>query len=229
MLQGPYLLRRGFLLIALLSGLSVYGAQQRRASSQHGVSIKAGCGVLSVVPIADGALRVRCAPAPAADSTSLVLIHPASDVRFSIRRTAASVTLATTRLTATYLQRTGTLRFADAKGRILLEELPGSRRVIPSSVQGQPTLTSEDRFRSSEDEHIFGSGQFQDGFLDIRDLPRRLTQVNSQISIPFLLSSKGYGLLWHNYGLTNLNPADEHVTLAGEASGNATTAAVTTA
>ncbi len=230
MLQESHRLRRGFLWIALLSGLSVYAAQQRQASAQLGVSIKADCGVLSVVPIADGALRVRCSPAPAAaDSTSLVLIHPASDVRHSIRRTAASVTLATARLTATYDRKTGTLRFSDAKGRILLEELPGSRRVNPSSVQGHSTLTAEDRFRSPADEHIFGSGQFQDGFLDIRDLPRRLTQVNSQISIPFLLSSKGYGLLWHNYGLTNLNPADEHVTLAREASGNTTTAAVTTA
>jgi alpha-D-xyloside xylohydrolase len=33
----------------------------------------------------------------------------------------------------------------------------------------------------------------QDGHLNLRGLPRRLTQVNTQISLPFLLSSKGYG------------------------------------
>ena len=64
----------------------------------------------------------------------------------------------------------------------------------------------EQDFISPPDEHLFGSGEFQDGYLDIRDLPRRLTQVNSQIAIPFLLSSKGYGILWHNYGLTHLYP-----------------------
>jgi alpha-D-xyloside xylohydrolase len=227
--QPSCLLKLGLCLIPLLSGSGVYAAQTRQASPQQGVSFQADCGVLSIVAIADGALRVRCAPAPALDSTSLVLIHPASDVRQSIRRTATSVTLATARMTAAYDRVTGTLRFFDAKGRLLLEEVPGSRRVRPSSTQGQPTLTAEVRFRSPADEHLFGSGQFQDGFLDIRDLPRRLTQVNSQIAIPFLLSSKGYGLLWHNYGLTTLNPADEHLTLAREASGSTTTAAVTTA
>ena len=77
-------------------------------------------------------------------------------------------------------------------------------------------------------EHLFGSGEFQDGFLDIRDLPRRLTQVNSQIAIPFLLSSNGYGILWHNYGLTDLNPADERVVLTRSSTGKETAADVTT-
>ena len=78
------------------------------------------------------------------------------------------------------------------------------------------------------DEHIFGSGQFQDGFLDIRDLPRRLTQVNTQISIPFLFSSRGYGLLWHNYGLTDLNPTANRLELSRAAVGATSTDAVTT-
>ena len=59
-------------------------------------------------------------------------------------------------------------------------------------------------FVSPKDEYIYGTGQFQDGYLNIRGLTRRLTQVNTQISIPFILSSKGYGLLWNNYGLTDL-------------------------
>jgi alpha-D-xyloside xylohydrolase len=40
-----------------------------------------------------------------------------------------------------------------------------------------------------------------------------LTQVNSQIAIPFIYSGKGYGLLWHQYGLTDFNPADNFITL----------------
>ena len=86
----------------------------------------------------------------------------------------------------------------------------------------------EQDFISPPGEHLFGSGEFQDGFLDIRDLPRRLTQVNSQIAIPFLLSSKGYGILWHNYGLTDLNPADERVVLTRSSTGKETAADVTT-
>jgi len=69
------------------------------------------------------------------------------------------------------------------------------------------------RFRSAADECLYGLGQFQDGFTNIRGLSRRLTQVNTQISIPMLLSSKGYGVLWNNYGLTDYNPCDRQVTL----------------
>lgn len=75
-----------------------------------------------------------------------------------------------------------------------------------------------------KDEYIYGTGQFQDGYLNIRGLTRRLTQVNTQISIPFILSSKGYGLLWNNYGLTDFNPADQFVELTpANASGEAVT------
>ena len=68
-------------------------------------------------------------------------------------------------------------------------------------------------FDTSDDDYQFGLGQFQDGYSNIRGLSRRLTQVNTQISIPMLLSSKGYGVLWNNYGLTDFNPATESVKL----------------
>ena len=74
---------------------------------------------------------------------------------------------------------------------------------------GEATLA----FLSPKDEALFGLGQFQDGFLNLRGLSRRLTQVNTQISIPMLLSSKGYGVLWNNYGLTDFNPCSQSVRL----------------
>ena len=73
-------------------------------------------------------------------------------------------------------------------------------------------------FRSVKDERLFGLGQFQDGYSNVRGLSRRLTQVNTQISIPMLLSSKGYGVLWNNYGLVEFNPSDQKVTLKPQTS-----------
>ena len=74
---------------------------------------------------------------------------------------------------------------------------------------GEATLT----FLSPKDEYLFGLGQFQDGYSNVRGLSRRLTQVNTQISIPMLISSKGYGILWNNYGLTEFNPCSQSVSL----------------
>ena len=78
---------------------------------------------------------------------------------------------------------------------------------------GRATLS----FLSPKDEHLYGLGQFQDGYSNVRGLSRRLTQVNTQISIPMLLSSKGYGLLWNNYGLVDFNPGDHNVRLVKRA------------
>ena len=41
-------------------------------------------------------------------------------------------------------------------------------------------------------------GQHQEGIFNVRGVPIRLHQANTNISIPFLLSSKGYGILWNN-------------------------------
>lgn len=84
----------------------------------------------------------------------------------------------------------------------------------------EPTLTTEQGarliIRNFKDEFLYGMGQFQDGYNNIRGLSRRLTQVNTQISIPMLLSSRGYGVLWNNYGLTEYNPLPHKVTLLRE-------------
>ena len=93
-----------------------------------------------------------------------------------------------------------------------------SGRVVFTATQhqlcnGKATLA----FCSPQDEYLFGLGQFQDGYSNVRGLSRRLTQVNTQISIPMLLSSKGYGILWNNYGMTEFNPADQCVALKKKA------------
>jgi len=116
-------------------------------------------------------------------------------------------------LTVEFDKQSQTLLFKDSKGNILLQEKAGGRTMQRSSVQGEPTYIVEQHFVSPPDEYLYGTGQFQDGYLNVRGLERRLTQVNTQISIPFILSSKGYGLLWNNYGLTNFNPADNSVSL----------------
>ena len=94
-----------------------------------------------------------------------------------------------------------TVSIKDSNGRVVFKatghQLKG----------GEATLT----FLSPKDDHQYGLGQFQDDYSNVRGLSRRLTQVNTQIAIPMLLSSKGYGILWNNYGLTEFNPASQSV------------------
>ena len=105
--------------------------------------------------------------------------------------------------------------------RLMLKDRQG--RVVFTATGHQMAGTEATlTFASPRDEHLFGLGQFQDGFVDVRGLSRRLTQVNTQISLPMLLSSKGYGVLWNNYGLTEFNPCGQSVPLTSHLSPLAT-------
>ena len=101
----------------------------------------------------------------------------------------------------------------DAKGQVLRIKNKKGQTVFTARQHklenGNATLS----FDSPSDDYQFGLGQFQDGYTNVRGLSRRLTQVNTQISIPMMISSKGYGILWNNYGLTEFNPSDQSVRL----------------
>ncbi|MDE7117959.1 MAG: glycosyl hydrolase family 31, partial [Bacteroidaceae bacterium] len=82
-----------------------------------------------------------------------------------------------------------------------------------ATVAGENTHEATLMMESPVDESLYGLGQFQDGYVNVRGLSRRLTQVNTQISVPMFLSNKGYGVLWNNYGMTEFNPAEQSVAL----------------
>lgn len=185
-------------------------------------------GVLTLRPLADGAIRVRFTNLPLAEQPSLVLLKDLPEVHFSVKKTASRISISTKSLQAVFDLKTQALTFIDEAGKVILQEKPGTRSLRANSDAPDGDEVAEQSFISPYTEYLFGSGQFQDGYLNIRGLPRRLTQVNTQISIPFLLSSRGYGILWHNYGLTNLNPADTPIALTRASTGATSGVDVTT-
>lgn len=103
------------------------------------------------------------------------------------------------------------VEIANRKGQVVFVATEHSLR--NATVAGMDTHEAQLTFDSPKGECLYGLGQFQDGYTNVRGLSRRLTQVNTQISIPMLLSSRGYGILWNNYGLTDFNPAERFVKL----------------
>ncbi|HQD21776.1 MAG TPA: glycoside hydrolase family 31 protein, partial [Arachnia sp.] len=94
------------------------------------------------------------------------------------------------------------LRFQDADGRVVLEEIGDggalmlrAREYRPSAFGGAALRA---RFASDPDEHIAGMGLYQQPFVDLKGTTLELAHRNSQTSVPFLQSSSGYGFLWNN-------------------------------
>ena len=54
------------------------------------------------------------------------------------------------------------------------------------------------KFDSNDGEKIFGMGQYQQAYMDLKECTLELAQRNSQISVPFAVSNLGYGMLWNN-------------------------------
>ena len=54
------------------------------------------------------------------------------------------------------------------------------------------------KFESHDGEKIFGMGQYQQRNMDMKGCVLELAQRNSQITVPFAVSSLGYGFLWNN-------------------------------
>ena len=103
------------------------------------------------------------------------------------------------------------IRFLNQRGEVLTEEYWRNRNrinryCVPLRVDARelkPVMGSCDyeltaRFEAYDDEKIFGMGQYQEKHLDKKGATLELAQRNSQASVPFYVSSRGYGFLWNN-------------------------------
>lgn len=193
------------------------------------INIAFETGTLSISPLYENAVRVRFINNDQAPLPELVLTPVSTIPVYKISESSSQIEIKLNRLKVLVDRYTGKLTFSDEKGKIFLSEIAGSRKLQPDSILSEPCFAAEQSFDSPSDEYIFGLGQFQDGQYNLKGITRRLTQVNTQIAIPFIYSSKGYGLLWHQYGLTDFNPADNYIRLQKQQSaGNDQMAEVTT-
>ena len=113
------------------------------------------------------------------------------------------VILSTQQLRVTVERDSSAVVFQDAQGRVLVRESasPAPREVAPVTVDREHAFRVSAYFDLAQDEGLYGMGQHQTGLLNQRGIDLLLTQDNTNITIPFLISSRGYGLLWNNASL----------------------------
>ena len=185
-------------------------------------------GALQILALGDRAFRVRFQPQSTAEVPASPILA-SSPAPSATERTEAGGKVRL-RLPGIICEvaADGRLQFFDRDGGLLLSEAADGRRLTETRLGDDVVHIAEQAFESPADEHLYGTGCFQDGALNLRARPRRLTQVNSQISLPFILSSRGYGLLWHNRGMAELNPPGSFVPLVQQSTGDAQVENVTT-
>jgi alpha-D-xyloside xylohydrolase len=119
----------------------------------------------------------------------------------------------------------GNVSFYDPAGKRITAETPGGRTFEASVEQGETVHRVGQRWASQPDESLYGLGQNQLGLVDIKGFDQDLWQHNTSIVVPFLASSKGYGILWDNLSYTRFGdlrpwrpiPAADFRTTVGKA------------
>ncbi len=92
--------------------------------------------------------------------------------------------------------------FKNSDGKVLIKEISNggalqlkARHFKPLQGGGYRLKAS---FNASPDEKIYGMGQYQQEVLNLKGCNLELAHRNSQASVPFYISSEGYGFFWHN-------------------------------
>jgi len=188
-------------------------------------------GTLSISPLTDNAVRIKFYKGAEETLPELVFTSAGATPAFQVIDSPSKIEIKANKIIVLLDKLTGKLSYTDNAGKVFLSEKADARKLTSDLIQGEACFAVEQSFESPADESIFGLGQFQDGQYNLKNVARRLTQVNTQIAIPFIYSSKGYGLLWHQYGLTDFNPADNFIALQKQeqsTTGNSQMAEVTT-
>ncbi|MES2120778.1 MAG: TIM-barrel domain-containing protein [Pseudomonadota bacterium] len=191
------------------SGVVVMPAQGSEAAVRLDVY---GDGLIRVTSTAD----MNVEPQP----SLMVTARPVSS-GFTVTEAPGAVTLATPKASATVELETGNVSFRDSSGRVQLAE-SGPASFAPASADGKPYWAISQQFNRGTDEGFYGLGQHQNGQMNYNGEDVELAQHNMDIAIPFVVSTRNYGLLWDNDSITRFGDPKPYAPLAADGGWTAT-------
>jgi alpha-D-xyloside xylohydrolase len=154
----------------------------------------------------DAIVRVTEVPARRIDLPPSLMVTARPGGAFTTTQRAGHVLLKTRRLVADVDLGDGRVAIRDAAGRPLVAE-SGPGRFTPASAEGKPFLAIRQQFNRGTDEGFYGLGQHQNAQMNYLGEDVELAQHNMDVAIPFVLSTRNYGLLWDNNSITRFgNP-----------------------
>jgi len=171
---------------------------------------------------ADDRVRVvKWAPGGTPQKASLVVIQTnLPDLNIQFQENAGTVTLASGKITLQLSESDGAIQYLTADNRPILAE-QGGAIIEPLKIKHEKNAFSvQQNFKLSPDEGIYGLGQHQSGYMNYRGRTVKLVQANTEAVTPFLISTRGWGILWDNYSKTIFADDPDHMSLWSEVGDN---------
>jgi len=171
-----------------------------------GVVLTQQTGTLKIVVCSDTVIHVLySATADFAEQPDYVIVKKDwPGAKFTFQSDDKETVLTTAALKIVIGRPDGSITYHAVTGGELLQE--ATRKLTPVEVNGEHTYHSESFFSIyGSHEALYGLGQHQAGVWNYRGESVDITQDNSNISIPFMVSSKGYGVYWNNDSRSRFN------------------------
>jgi alpha-D-xyloside xylohydrolase len=172
----------------------------------------------NVVFYGPGTVRVNANPGrPHTRQPSLVVVAEPVAVPFTLEESPQSLVLASEALRVVVNKESGALTFLRADGALLAQERASHpSRIEEVTLSGAPTYEVRHTFTLAADESLYGLGQYDRPYMDYRGQEVLLVQTNIGIVIPFMVSTKRYGILWDVYSKMTFKDDENGATLWAE-------------
>jgi len=168
--------------------------------------------------ISDKIIHVSAIPGDKfVDDKSLIVLDtltPKSN--FTVSEQGDTIILKTALLHALVLKSSGEVTFTDTTGKVILAEKRGGGKTYePIVIDNTNYLAVRQQFESQPDEALYGLGGNQTSYMNLMGKDADLFQYNTQAVVPFLVSTKNYGILWDNNSRTKFGDVRESGELSG--------------
>lgn len=130
--------------------------------------------------------------------------------------------------THAFLRNDGWISYYGKENKLILTECYRDRRVSMTPVRparcyravSSNAFNVSVYFQANKGEHIYGMGQNQNDCFDMKGCVLELAQKNTQTTIPFYISTLGYGFVWNNPSVGRVELAENHTLWQSEATSN---------
>ncbi len=168
--------------------------------TENGVEVVKDDLKIAVSIIDNGIIHIQKTPVAGQSviTPDLITALQPQKVKWSLVESKDAATI-TTEGVKVIIKEDGTIEYIKANGAQLVAETM------------ERTYLKDDKASQSftvGDEALYGLGQFQSGIFDWKNTPMTMRQYNQEVAVPFLLSTKSYGILWNNYSVVDFNPAE---------------------
>jgi alpha-D-xyloside xylohydrolase len=218
-------LRRAVVTVAVTSAvLAMAGCAQNQLEKRpEGVVVKlvkakpTDPGLLKIQVCADNVIRVVASPTAAFSTRPSLIVANAEwkPVPYTVQEKGDILQIATAKVVAKVSTKTGEVSFFDRAGRVILRErLGGGKTVADANVTGERTYHVQQVWQSPADEAFYGLGQHQNAIMNYKGHDVDLWQYNIVDVVPFVVSSRNYGILWDNNSRTKFGDVRDYQPLS---------------